>query len=106
MCIGFKILYGSFKRIYARLSFALKFTDVGSGVVDATYRGPVCVVFFNFSINIIEIEKGLRFEQIVFKKCPYQSLREVESFDGRSIFCGQNGFDLTGLKYLFLFFKY
>ena len=75
-CIGFKIPYGSFKKIYARSSFAVKFTHVGAGVVDATYRGPVCILFFNFSINIIEIEKGSRFEQIVFQKCGYLSLRE------------------------------
>ena len=30
----------------------------------------------------------------------------MKTFDAKSIFCGQNGFDLTELKYIFLFFKY
>ena len=68
-CIGFKIPCGYFKIRYASSGFAVKFTDVGGGIVDADYSGPVCVIFFNFSNNITEIEKGSSFTQIVFQKC-------------------------------------
>ena len=46
--IVFKILRGYFGKIYARLSFALRFTEDGGGVIDADYRGPVCVIFLKF----------------------------------------------------------
>ena len=35
--IGFKIMRGYFWKIYSRSSFALRFTEVGGGVVDADY---------------------------------------------------------------------
>ena len=97
-CIGFKIPCGYLGKLYARSGFAVKFTDVFGGIVDADYRGPVCVIFFNFSNNIIEIEKGSRFVQIVFQKCAHPRLREVETFGARSTLRGQNGFGSTGLK--------
>ena len=95
-CIGFKISRGYFRKVYARSSFALK---VGAGLIDADYRGPVCVLLVNFSNSIIEIEKGSRFNQIVFQKCARPTLREVEMFSERSTTCrGRNGFGSTGLK--------
>ena len=101
-CIGFKIPRGYVGKIYARSSFVVKFTDVSAGVIDSNNRGPVCVLFFNFSNNIIEIEKGSRFAQIAFQKCGCSSLREVETFDARSTLRGQNDFGSTGLKHFFI----
>ena len=86
------------EKIYACSGFAVKFTDVDGGIVDADYRGPACVIIFNFSDNIIEIEKGSRFAQIVFQKCACPRLREVETFDAWSTLRGQSGFGSTGLK--------
>ena len=43
-CIGFKILRGYFGKIYARSSFALKFTYLSAGVIDL-YRTCLCIVF-------------------------------------------------------------
>ena len=96
--IGFKIPRGYLGKIYAGSGFGVKFTDVFGGIIDANCRGPVCVIFFNFSNNIIEIEKGSRSAQIVFQKCALPRLREVETFDAKSTIRGQNGFDSTGLK--------
>ena len=64
--IGFKIPRDYFGKIYVRSSFALRFTEVGQSVIDVDYRGPVSVIFLNFSNRHIEIEKGSRFAQIVF----------------------------------------
>ena len=47
-CIGFKILRSYFRKKYVRSGFPVKFTDVGGGIVDTDYRGPVSVIFFNF----------------------------------------------------------
>ena len=80
--IVFKIPRGYFGNIYARLSFALRFTEDGGGVIDAGYRGPVCVIFFNFSNRHTEIEKGSRFAQTVFQKvADHPVLIEVENFE-------------------------
>ena len=51
--IGFKISKGYFGKIHARSSFALCLTDAGGGVIDAVYKGPVTVLFFNFSNKFI-----------------------------------------------------
>ena len=46
----------------------MQFTDVGGGVIDSDYRGPVSVVFFNFSSRYFEVKKGQGFPQIIFQK--------------------------------------
>ena len=103
-CIGFKISCGYFRKVYARSSFALKFTEVGAGLIDADYRGHLWALLVNFSNSIIEIEKGSHFNQILFQKCARPTLREVEMFSERSTTCcGRSGFGSTGLKW-FLFF--
>ena len=56
---GFKTPKGYFGKIHIRSSFAMQCTDVGSGVIDSDYRGPVYVVFFNFSSRYFELKKGL-----------------------------------------------
>lgn len=41
---------GTYLRVAPRSGLAVKhFLDVGAGVVDADYRGPLGVVMFNFS---------------------------------------------------------
>ena len=105
-CMGFKIPRSYFSKIYARSSFALKFTDVGVGIIDADCRGPVCVLFFNFLNSIIETEKGSCLAQIKFQKCARPTLREFEMFSERSTTCrGRNGFGSKALN-KFCFFKY
>ena len=59
--IAFKIPKGHFGKIHSKSSFALCFTDVGGGLKDDDYRGPVTVLFFSFSSKFTEIEKGARF---------------------------------------------
>ena len=103
-CIGLTIPRGNFRKIYARSSFAVKFTHVSAGVIDSAHRGPVCVLFFNFSNNIIEIEKGLPFAQILFQKCARPSLREVETFDPRSTLSWPKWFLFNRTKIFFFYF--
>ena len=92
--------------MYVRSSFAVKFTDVSAGVIDSDYRGPVCVLSFNFSNNIIEIEKGSRFAEILFQKCARSSLREVEMFDAGSTLRDQMVSVQQDYNNLFFIFKY
>ena len=99
--IGFKIPRGYFGKIYSRSSFALRFTEIGGRVINADYRRPVSVIFFNFSNRLIEIEKGNRFAQIVFQKVAnHPVLREVENFEDNKTQRGEGSFGSTGLKYV------
>ena len=77
---------GTYGRVAPRSGLALKnFIDVGAGVVDADYRGPLGVVLFNFSetdftgnfavLNgflhyfCIIVNKGDRIAQLILEKC-------------------------------------
>ena len=96
--IGFKIPTGYLGKIHPRSSFALCFTNVEGGVIDAEYREPVSVIFFNFSDRFIHIEKGDRFCQIIFQKIAFDpKLVEAEKFTDTTA-KGEGFFGLTGLK--------
>ena len=45
--VGVSIPQGYFGKIHAQSSLAIRYTDVGGGVIDSGYRGPIRVVFFN-----------------------------------------------------------
>ena len=94
------------KLLYVRSNFAVKFTDVSAGVIDSDYRGHICVLSFNFSNNIIEIEKSSRFAEIEFQKCARSSLREVETFAARSTLRCQMVSVQQDYNNLFFIFKY
>ena len=80
--IDFKISKGYFEKIYARSSLAVRCTEIGGSVIDADHRGPIAVLFFNFSDKVLVIEKGDRFYQIAFQKIANSPvLREVDNFD-------------------------
>ena len=79
--IDFKIPRGYFGKIHARSSFAMQFTDVGGGVIDSDYRGPVIVLFFNFSNIHFGVRKGQGFTQVIFHKIAHPVLREVQTFE-------------------------
>ena len=68
---------GTYGRIAPRSGLAVKkFIDVGAGVVDADYRGPVGVVLFNFGEEDFVVEQGDRVAQLVLEKismlCPLE----------------------------------
>ena len=51
-----------------RSSLALKFIDVGVGVIDADYTGTVRVVIYNFSADIFSIDAGDRIAQLIIER--------------------------------------
>ena len=81
---GFKIQKGCFGKSHSRSNFAMQLTDVGGGVIDSDYRGPVAVVFFKFSNRVFEIKQGQSFGQIIFQKTPSPTLRKMPAFDDRT----------------------
>ncbi|XP_070683177.1 deoxyuridine 5'-triphosphate nucleotidohydrolase-like isoform X1 [Malus domestica] len=68
--------------------------DVGAGVIDADYKGPVGVVLFNFSDVEIEIKEGDRIAQLIIQKIT-PGVVEVEDLDSTAR--GAGGFGSTGV---------
>eukprot|EP00560_Eucampia_antarctica_P009016 CAMPEP_0197828268 /NCGR_PEP_ID=MMETSP1437-20131217/4877_1 /TAXON_ID=49252 ORGANISM="Eucampia antarctica, Strain CCMP1452" /NCGR_SAMPLE_ID=MMETSP1437 /ASSEMBLY_ACC=CAM_ASM_001096 /LENGTH=177 /DNA_ID=CAMNT_0043429433 /DNA_START=105 /DNA_END=638 /DNA_ORIENTATION=+ len=88
---------GTYGRIAPRSGLAVKkFIDVGAGVVDADYRGPVGVVLFNFGADDFTVQPGDRIAQLILEKiCMYEAM-EVDELS--ETVRGAGGFGSTGIK--------
>lgn len=69
--------------------------DVGAGVIDADYRGPVGVILFNHSDVDFEVKAGDRIAQMILEKIITPEVMEVEDLD--STLRGEAGFGSTGV---------
>jgi dUTP pyrophosphatase len=94
--IAVAIPEGHYGRVAPRSGLALKnFIDVGAGVIDADYRGPIGVLIFNFGDVSFKIGRGDRIAQLILERIstPYvevvQELPETER--------GSGGFGSTGV---------
>ena len=86
---------GYYGRIAPRSSLAAKhFIDVGAGVIDSDYRGPVGVVLFNFHTEDYSVKKGDRVAQLVIEKIGTPDVVEVEKLPASVR--GSGGFGSTG----------
>ena len=65
------------------------------GTIDSDYRGEICVILINHSVEIFKIERGMRIAQIIFKEIPEVILTEVDTLDTTSR--GSGGFGSTGV---------
>lgn len=87
---------GCYGRVAPRSGLAWKHSiDVGAGVIDEDYRGPVNVILFNFGRNDFEIKRGDRIAQLICEKIQQADIREVEELDSTDR--GANGFGSTGI---------
>jgi len=87
---------GTYARIAPRSGLAWKHSiDVGAGVIDADYRGPVSVVLFNHSDQGFEIKAGDRIAQLIIEKIITPQVLEVEDLDSTNR--GVGGFGSTGV---------
>ncbi len=87
---------GTYARIAPRSGLAVKnFIDVGAGVVDEDYRGPVGVVLFNFSDVDFQIKQGDRIAQMILEKIHTPQVVEVDDLEDTSR--GAGGFGSTGV---------
>ena len=69
--------------------------DVGAGVIDADYRGPVGVILFNHSDVDFEVKVGDRVAQMIIEKILTPEVAEVDDLD--STVRGAGGFGSTGV---------
>uniref|UniRef100_A0A5B7C2I1 Deoxyuridine 5'-triphosphate nucleotidohydrolase n=1 Tax=Davidia involucrata TaxID=16924 RepID=A0A5B7C2I1_DAVIN len=87
---------GTYARIAPRSGLAWKHSiDVGAGVIDADYRGPVGVILFNHSDVDFEVKVGDRIAQLVIEKIMTPDVTEVDDLD--STVRGVGGFGSTGV---------
>lgn len=87
---------GTYGRVAPRSGLAWKHSiDVGAGVVDEDYRGPVNVILFNFSDVDFEVKRGDRVAQLICEKIEQTDALEVDDLDVTDR--GANGFGSTGV---------
>jgi dUTP pyrophosphatase len=88
---------GTYGRVAPRSGLAAKnFIDIGAGVVDEDYRGPLSVVLFNHADSPFEVKQGDRVAQLICEKIVCPRLMEVESLDDTAR--GESGFGSTGIN--------
>ncbi|PWZ55862.1 Deoxyuridine 5'-triphosphate nucleotidohydrolase [Zea mays] len=79
-----------------RSGLALKHSiDVGAGVIDADYRGPVGVILFNHSDADFAVKPGDRIAQMIIEVIATPEVAEVEDLD--ATVRGDGGFGSTGV---------
>ncbi|KAL0438556.1 UNVERIFIED_CONTAM: Deoxyuridine 5'-triphosphate nucleotidohydrolase [Sesamum latifolium] len=87
---------GTYARVAPRSGLAWKHSiDVGAGVIDADYRGPVGVILFNHSDVDFEVKAGDRIAQLIIEKLVTPEVTEVDDLD--STHRGFGGFGSTGV---------
>lgn len=90
---------GTYARIAPRSGLAVKKgIDVGAGVVDADYRGPVGVVLFNFGDEDFEVKVGDRVAQLILEQVSMVDAVQVTELN--DTVRGEGGFGSTGVKSL------
>ncbi|KAL2317335.1 hypothetical protein Fmac_031211 [Flemingia macrophylla] len=96
--ISIVIPEGTYARIAPRSGLAWKHSiDVGAGVIDADYRGPVGVILFNHSDVDFELKVGDRIAQLIIEKIVTPIVSEVEDLDETAR--GEGGFGSTGVGF-------
>lgn len=86
---------GTYARIAPRSGLAWKHSiDVGAGVIDADYRGPVGVILFNHSDVDFEVKVGDRIAQLIIEMIMTPDVLEVDDLE--STVRGIGGFGSTG----------
>jgi len=94
--IAISFPYGCYGRVAPRSGLTTRhFIDVGAGVIDYDYRGPVGVVLFNFSDVDFNVRVGERIAQLILEKIECPEVVEVDNLN--STIRGSGGFGSTGI---------
>lgn len=77
--ISVAIPEGHYGRVAPRSGLAHKhFIDIGAGVVDADYRGPLGVILFNFGEGDFQVKRGDRIAQLILERISTPPVEVVE----------------------------
>lgn len=84
-------------RLAPRSGLAVRFgVDIGAGVVDRDYRGPVKLILMNLGQEPFEVKKGDRVAQMILERIRTPEPEEVEELEETPR--GEQGFGSTGLS--------
>ncbi|KAL1585549.1 hypothetical protein WHR41_05728 [Cladosporium halotolerans] len=93
--ISIAVPAGTYGRVAPRSGLASKHSiDVGAGVIDADYRGPLKVLLFNFSEVDFKVEEGERVAQLIIERIYTPEVVVVEELE--QTVRGVGGFGSTG----------
>jgi dUTP pyrophosphatase len=82
-------------RIAPRSGLSVKNSiDVGAGVIDYDYRGPIKVILFNFSDEDFIVKKHDKIAQLILEKINRPNIELGEQLDNTER--GSNGFGSSG----------
>eukprot|EP01029_Cantina_marsupialis_P028172 TRINITY_DN775816_c0_g1_i1.p1 TRINITY_DN775816_c0_g1~~TRINITY_DN775816_c0_g1_i1.p1 ORF type:complete len:241 (-),score=76.44 TRINITY_DN775816_c0_g1_i1:206-886(-) len=96
--LSMKIPKNCYGRVAPRSGLAWKkHIDVGAGVIDCDYRGPVGVVLFNHGEEDFAIKKGDRIAQLILERISMADIEEVEELDETER--GAGGFGSTKMNH-------
>ena len=95
---AFEIQTGYYGRIAPRSSMSIKGIDVGAGVIDSDYRGPVKILLINNSNQSITVHKKDKIAQLLLEKIGMCHAMEVGALDETKRKSG--GFGSTDLNYI------
>jgi dUTP pyrophosphatase len=86
---------GTYGRIAPRSGLAVNhFIDVGAGVIDIDYCGPVFILLYNHGPKEFKVKKGDRVAQLICEKIENPKLLEIVSLDPTKR--NEGGFGSTG----------
>lgn len=84
---------GTYGRIAPRSGMALNGIDVGGGVIDQDYTGPLKVILINSNDEEFRVVEGMKIAQLVCEKIYYPEIKIVEKLESTER--GSNGFGST-----------
>lgn len=86
-------------RVAPRSGLAFKFgIDIGAGVIDSDYRGPLGIVMVNNGVADFEVKKGQRIAQFLIERVDVPEVQVVDELDDSVR--GAKGFGSTGMEKL------
>ncbi|RKO97545.1 hypothetical protein CXG81DRAFT_11021 [Caulochytrium protostelioides] len=95
--LAFAIPENTYGRVAPRSGLTLKQgMDVGAGVVDADFRGPIGIILFNHSDQDFVARRGDRVAQFILERIETPEVTEVAELD--ETIRGHNGFGSTGIN--------
>jgi len=93
--LAIKVPEGYYGRIASRSGLAVKYgIDVGAGVIDSDYTGPVKVLLFNHGDEDFVVSEGDRVAQLIIEKIGHLNINVVNELT--ETIRGSGGFGSTG----------
>jgi dUTP pyrophosphatase len=93
--LSIKTPEGTYGRIAPRSGLSLNGVDVGGGVIDQDYTGPLKVILINNNEDEFKVVEGMKVAQLVCEKICLPEIQIVDKLEQTER--GSNGFGSTGI---------